>query len=411
MEKVRRENIKNFMRIGIDARFYGPKKQKGLGRYLQELITELEKIDTNNEFVIFLRCENWNDYQPINNNFRKVLADYRWYTFAEQIMMPIKIWREDIDLMHFPHFNIPIFCPTKFVVTIHDLILKHFPTRRASTLGPIMYRIKNWGYEITIWLAVRRSQKIIAVSEFTKRDILNNFNVADNKIKVIYEGVLSPVIPTPFVIPAKAGIQNVDLRFSAKGRTWRGNDKEEGRSNEIYLLYVGNAYPHKNLERLILSFDKLSGDYPDLKLVLVGELDYFYKRLQEYVSGFNPKTTNNIIFTDLVSDNELNNLYKNASLYVFPSEYEGFGLPPLEAMSCGLPVVSSNASCLPEILGNSAIYFNPVSVDDMVDKIKKVFNNRAIRKDLIEKGYQQIKKYNWQKMTKAIRRIYAEEKI
>jgi len=164
-------------------------------------------------------------------------------------------------------------------------------------------------------------------------------------------------------------------------------------------LYVGNAYPHKNLERLILAFNKLSKNKKDLKLVLVGEIDYFYKQLQKMGSS-------NIVFKDFVSDDELSILYQNASLYVFPSLYEGFGLPPLEAMTYNLPVVSSSSSCLPEILGDAAIYFNAENIDDMIDKIKLVLNNKELQKELILKGKKQIKKYSWEKMVKNILRIY-----
>ncbi len=354
------------MRIGIDARFYGPEKQKGLGRYVQELVRGLEEIDTDYQFVIFLRRENWNDYIP-RNNFVKVLADYRWYTLAEQIFFPFLIWRKKIDLMHFPHFNIPVFCPVDFVVTIHDLLLNHFPTRRASTLGPVSYWIKNKGYHFVIGTAIKKAKKIIAVSEYTKKDILDNFKVSAGKIEVIYEGVsIVKKDMNPYVLE-KYGIV------------------------KPYLLYVGNAYPHKNLERLISAFNELE----KLQLVLVGQLDYFYKRL---------KKTDNVIFTDFVSDRDLSGLYQSASLYVFPSLYEGFGLPPLEAMACGLPVVSSNASCLPEVLGKAAVYFDPENVADMIDKIKLVLNNE--RKELISAGYEQVKKYSWQEMIKQIFNIY-----
>jgi len=181
------------MRIGIDARFYGP-KQKGLGRYVQKLVNNLEKIDDSNQYIIFLRRENWNEYQPTNSNFKKVLANYSWYGLKEQIFLPFKIKKQKIDLMHFPHFNVPLFYKKPFVLTIHDLILKRFPTRRASTLGPIKYWLKNIAYEAVIKSALQRAEKIIAVSEYTKQDILKYFDVDSDKIKVIYEG--SPNVET-----------------------------------------------------------------------------------------------------------------------------------------------------------------------------------------------------------------------
>ncbi len=365
------------IRIGIDARFFGP-KQKGLGRYVQKLVENLEQIDKKNQYVIFLRQENWHDYQPNNPNFKKVLADYQWYTLKEQILLPFKIKQQRIDLMHFPHFNAPIFYREPFVMTIHDLILKRFPTRRASTLGPIKYWLKNLGYQIVISSAIKRSQEIIAVSNYTKQDILKYFKVRPEKIKVVYEGA-----PRTFL-----KMTSLAQRRYFKERPWGP-----------YLLYVGNAYPHKNLERLILAFEKLSKEKKDLRLVLVGELDYFYQRLKKI-------SPPGVIFTDFVTDKELVSLYQNASLYIFPSLCEGFGLPPLEAMTYQRPVVCSQASCLPEILGEAAIYFNPEDINDMIDKIKKVLYDKKIQKNLILKGKEQIRLYSWKKMAQQILDVY-----
>lgn len=167
-----------------------------------------------------------------------------------------------------------------------------------------------------------------------------------------------------------------------------------------YLLYVGNAYPHKNLERLILAFQILAKN-ESVNLVLVGELDYFYKKLQNqfaYLPG--------LFFTDFVSDQKLKKLYQKAALYVFPSLGEGFGLPPLEAMAHGLPVVSSRATCLPEILGQAAVYFNPENVEEIAAKIGLVFKNKKLQEKLIQQGRQRIKKYSWLKMARETLETY-----
>jgi len=166
---------------------------------------------------------------------------------------------------------------------------------------------------------------------------------------------------------------------------------------------VGNAYPHKNLERLILAFEKLIKDEQmDLQLVLVGELDYFYRRLQKQFSALQ-----GLFFTDFVSDEDLAFLYQNASLYVFPSLGEGFGLPPLEAMAYGLPVVSSKATCLPEVLGQAAIYFDPANIEDMAEKIKQVLKDKKIQEELINQGFRKIQEYSWSKMAQETLEIYS----
>jgi len=373
--------------IGIDARFFGP-RGKGLGRYTQKLIEALQELDQQNDYVIFLRQENFNEFYPQNPRFRKVLADWRWYTLAEQIFMPLAIKKEKIDLMHFPHFNVPIFYFGAFVVTIHDLILRNFATRRASALGFLKYWLKNFGYRVVIWFALKRAQKIITVSEYVKNDIVKCFGVNPEKIVVTYEGAPEKSLPFP-------GFKHKLKEFGIAKR---------------YLLYVGNAYPHKNLERLIGAFEILIDDFKkDLQLVLVGEEDYFYQRLQEEASTSilrRIEAADRVIYTDFVSDENLWTLYQNSALYVFPSLCEGFGLPPLEAMSHGVPVAASKATCLPEILGEAAVYFDPMNPHDIAEKINQVLSDENLSRTLVRGGFEQIKKYSWRKMGEETLKIY-----
>jgi glycosyltransferase involved in cell wall biosynthesis len=382
------------MRIGIDARFLGP-KGKGLGRYTQKLIENLEKIDSQNQYVIFLRQNNFGEYQPSVSNFKKVLADYRWYSLAEQLAMPSKIYEEKIDLMHFPHFNVPVFYFEPFVVTIHDLILRHWPTRRASTLDPVRYWLKNLAYKIVIWLAIKRAKRIIVPSNYVKNDILKSFGAKEEKIVVTYEGAPEKT----FKFNPTAGGQNSKSIL------------DKFKINKPYLLYVGNAYPHKNLENLIEAFKILIERHKqDMQLVLVGEEDYFYKRLKEEADCmfYNFKVSNQIIFTGFIDDKSLNNLYREARLYIFPSLCEGFGLPPLEAMAQGIPVISSDNTCLPEVLGNAAIYFDATNPQDIAEKINKVLNDKSLAEKLKVAGYEQIKKYSWQIMGEETLKIYGQ---
>jgi glycosyltransferase involved in cell wall biosynthesis len=352
------------MRIGIDARFFGP-KDKGPGRYTENLIRNLEKLDIKNQYFIFLRKDNFDEYQPQNPNFKKVLANYKWYGWKEQLFFPFKLKKYKLDLMHFTHFNAPIFYRGKFIITIHDLILRHFPTSRKNLRNFLFYPFKQLMYRLAFGQVVKRAKKIIAVSRYTKKDILKYYNINPEKIEVIYEGVF----------------QHKDVRNPQK-----------------YILYVGNVYPHKNLENLILAFRKIKQDNFNLQLVLVGGNDYFYKKLK--------KNNDDVIFTGFIKDEDLNILYNNAALYVFPSLYEGFGLPPLEAMARGLAVVSSNATCLPEILGDAALYFNPLDIDDIAEKIKKVLADNNLREQLIQKGFAQVKKYSWKKMAEETLKLY-----
>lgn len=380
------------MRIGIDARFYGP-DGKGLGRYTQRLIENLEKIDTTNEYIIFLSKQNWADYQPKNPRFTKVVADCRWYTLWEQLLMPYLIGKNKIELMHFPHFNVAVFCPTRFVVTIHDLILLKYPTRRATTLDPVRYWIKQLGYRFVINRALSRSKKIISVSEFTKQDILQNFSkVPADKIAVTHEACDS--------------VETGQLKLP-------GRDLKQFGITKPYLLYVGNAYPHKNLERLMQVFRQLdSENQGKYQLVLVGREDYFYSRLKEYSAGLDFKTTQNgdspVVFFGFAKQEMLADLYRNARLYVFPSLLEGFGLPPLEAMRYDLPVTASGNSSCPEILGQAAIYFDPQDNQSILEAIKKVLADESLRLQLIANGREQIKKYSWAELAQLTLAVYRQ---
>jgi glycosyltransferase involved in cell wall biosynthesis len=371
------------MRIGIDARFYGS-IGKGLGRYTQKLIENLEKTDQENLYFIFLRKDNFDEYQPKNKNFKKVLADYRWYTLAEQIRMPSLLNKYNLDLVHFPHFNVPLFYRKKFIVTIHDLILIHFPTIKGTTLNPLFYKLKFWMYKLAINSAIKRSEKIIAVSNFTKEDILSNYKVNSDKISVAYE--------------ACDDFCNFSIQKSRDILEKYGIIKP-------YILYVGNAYPHKNLEELVLAFSQIKEEIKNLRLVLVGKEDYFYTRLKKIIQA---RKIEKVIFSGFVPDKDLDTIYREAELYVFPSLYEGFGLPPLEAMAKGVPVISSDHPCMREILEDSAFYFNAKNRDEMAEKIKNLIRNTEEIKKLREKGYQQSKKYSWNKMAGETLKIYKE---
>ncbi|MCX6779687.1 MAG: glycosyltransferase family 1 protein [Candidatus Magasanikbacteria bacterium] len=311
------------MKIAIDARMYGP-KQGGLGRYIEQLILNLEKIDTENQYTILLRQSNWNEYSPSNPNFQKVLADIPWYGWKEQILLPKIIKKLKVDLVHFPHWNVPLFFNKNFIVTIHDLLLLHYPSRRASTLSPIFYWIKNKIFLAVLNHAAKQSKKIITISEFTKKDIIQTLKIKSEKISV--------TLLSPFEIKL---FSNIDLN-------------KKYNITKPYWLYVGVAYPHKNLETLLSAWEIFCQKYNNnFQLVLAGNKNYFYERLEKLIKE---KNIQNVILVGFVPDDELPNLYKNATLYIFPSLYEGFGLPPLEAMQYHIPVISSNTTCLPEIL-------------------------------------------------------------
>ncbi len=379
------------MKIAIDARMYG---ESGIGRYIKNLISELQKIDSKNEYYI-LHLSTKYDRLVYHNNFHKVLADVKWYGAAEQIRLPLILNQINADLVHFPHFNVPIFYKGKFVVTIHDLIHQHFQMRRVTTREPITYKLKQLGYNAVFKNALNKSLKILTPSNYVKNLLVDDWKVDSSKIVVTPEAVEDKL----FTIVGSLSSEKV------KKTLYKFN------INQPFLFYVGNAHPHKNIEGLIKAFlmIKDSGvagapqnDSGSLKLVLSGPDNYFWQKIKK---DYQQK---DIIYTGFVSEEELAVLYKSAQAFVMPSFEEGFGIPILEAMAAGTPVVSSNAGSLPEVGGNAATYFDPKDLDDMGNKIIMVLNSEKIRKDLIAKGKIRVKDFSWKKLAEQTLEVHKQ---
>jgi len=368
------------MRIGLDARFFGPGIGTGIGRYSQRLIEELERIDTVNEYLVFLRDENFDLYRPASPRFTKVRAPWRWYSRDEQVRFPGAVRRAQVDFMHYLHFNVPLVSPKPFVVTIHDLILSKFPTPRASTLEPTKYWLKQLAYRAVIRSAVRRAERVVTVTNHTKQDIINHYGRSADHIVVTYEGF----------DPSPNGTKAVELgTYDISGR---------------YLICVGNAYPHKNLERLIDAMPLINGSGSPVSLLLVGRDDFFYRRLHGYVREKHAEAF--VKFAGYVDDGTLDGLYRGAVAHVFPSLYEGFGLPGLEAMLRGIPVAAARASCFPEVFGDAACYFDPLRVDDIATAIRRVIDDQALRRHLIDRGTECVKRFSWRAMAEQTLAVY-----
>lgn len=369
------------MRIGIDARMYGL-AQRGIGRYIAQLIQQLEQTDTSNEYVIFLRTANWDEYQPQNPHFRKVLADIPWYGWREQFQLPIILGREHLDLIHFPHWNVPILYGCPFVVTIHDLILVHYPDRQASTQNRFIYWIKYLAHRLVLWNASARARHILVPTEFGKKDLHNTLGIPLNKITV------TPLAPFSLFTPLKITAEETLKKFHI---------------TKPYILYVGAAYPHKNLTRLVHAWNTFCVQHENThQLVLCGKKDQFYQQLiHEIITG-----QDSVICTDFVTDDELTALYQHATLYIFPSLYEGFGLPPLEAMQHQLPVIAANTSCLPEVLGDAAVYVDPLSETDIANAITRVLNDAPLQTELRRRAQKLLVQYDWKKTALSTWEVY-----
>jgi glycosyltransferase involved in cell wall biosynthesis len=352
------------MRIGIDARLID---ETGVGRYIRNLIAELAVRDSSHEFVVFLRKQQFDAFFPPNTRWRKILADVPWHSMTEQIVMPRIFFQAKLDLLHVPYFNVPLLYLGRMVVTIHDLTILHMDTGRATTLPWVLYKLKRLGYRMLVWWAVHRSKQLIAVSQTTKGDIVKSFGIDPARIHVTYEGVDSHI-----ATPSK---KKVATPISG-----------------AYMLYVGNAYPHKNLDSLIAALPQI---HTQVKLVIVGKEDFFLQRIKQTVSQKN--LSHRVVFLGSVSDEQLASLYTHAKAFVFPSLMEGFGLPALEALSFGCPVLCSDIPIFHEILGSRATYFDPYNPSDIARTMNKGISRKTPYIDT---------RFQWSRMAEKTVHIY-----
>lgn len=365
------------MRIGIDCRMWNTTT----GRYVREIVTRIVEIDTQNEYVLFFLKEDLNKVK-FSSNIKLVEADIMWHSYAEQLLLPLIFLREKLDLLHIPHFNIPILYPKKFIVTIHDLTILRVKTGRASTHAYWYYLIKRFGFKLALLVAIFRSYKILTVSNFVKEDIVKTFKVKPSKI------IVAPnACSESFYKKTETEIFPVIAKYKIKAP---------------YILYVGNAHPHKNVESLIEAFKIVHEKNPDLQLVLGGKKYFFYERIEDSYSK--DAIYEHLNFTGFIDDTDLPYLYSGAKLFVNPSLYEGFGLQLLEAFSCGTKVACSNTTSLPEVGGNAAYYFNPRSISDMAKVILQALNENS--EDRVLKGYERVKSYSWRASAKLILDLY-----
>ncbi|MEK7084331.1 MAG: glycosyltransferase family 1 protein [Patescibacteria group bacterium] len=369
------------MIIGIDARMLGS-ENGGIGRYVEQLIAHLGAVEQTNRYVIFLKKSHWDAVRE-TDRVKKVLADISWYSWQEQWKFSRIIAKERIDLMHFPHWNVPLLYRKPFVVTVHDLIMFHYPRAEATTHGPVAYWVKDRVHRMVVKYAVRRAKKIITTSEFTKRDIHETLGVPLEKMAVTYQA--------PFQIPnSKFQIPNSVSVLETHG------------IRKPYVLYVGTAYPHKNIRGLLNAWKIFKEKYQtDHQLVLAGRESFFYDQLRPIVSK-----DSSVVFTGFVPDETLEAIYRQAELFVFPSLYEGFGLPPLEAMARGVPVVSSNRSCLPEVLGEAAVYADPENYEQMADAIYAGLTNENLRFTMRQNAKQELLRYSWDRLAVETLNVY-----
>lgn len=359
------------MKIVIDAREY----PTSTGRYIRKLIENLEKLESEHEFVVLLFSKDFDAYQPKAKNFSKQEADFKEFTFSEQIGFLRFCRNLKADLVHFGMVHQPVLYTRLKVTTVHDLTTARF---RNPLTHPIVFKFKQLVYKFVIVSTALTNKIVITPTQYVKDDLAKFSGVNPQKIIVTHESA-----------------DKIEVTAEAL----------ENLRNKRYLLYVGRVQPHKNIKRLIDAFGILQSNHPDLKLVLVGEKDALAEQNLEYAKKLG---INNVIATGYVSEGQLRWLYENCASYVFPSLSEGFGLPSLEAMKHGAPVASSNATCLPEVNDEAAHYFDPLDINDMASKIDDILNDQTLRADLIKKGAVQVKKYSWRRMAEQTLAVYED---
>ena len=362
----------------IDARMYGHKHFTGIGRYIEELIAELERLDQTNDYVVLLGRDNFDSYNPKSARFTKQLAPYRHFSFAEQLLLPGLLRGLCPDLVHFPSFNQPLLFDRRHITTIHDLTtITHVARARPGLLGGFK-RLKRLPAHLTMRHAARSSTSVLTPTTYVKNDLVRRYGLDVNKIVVTPEGFTKNEMPKH-----RAPQVNPDGPF---------------------LFYVGTYYPHKNVDRLLKAFVLLRKDHPDLTLVLAGKPDYTYEATHKLAKDLG--LDNAVSFVGRISDEKLSWYYQNCAAYIFPSLSEGFGLPGLEAMAQGAPVVAANASCLPEVYGDAAHYFDPLDTKDMAAEIAEVLDDPKLQTKLRSAGTERLTHFSWAKMAKETLAVY-----
>ena len=359
--------------IVIDARI----RRSSTGRYVDRLLEHLQTIDKDTRYTILLQPND--PWQPRAANFTAVACKYAQFSFnpLEQFGFARQLYALKADIVHFPMNQQPLFYFKPVITTTMDFTMLRF-TRAGKTPLPIFW-LKMAGYKLLFWRSNKKSKHIITITNYVKDELEKTYAFTKGKITTTHCAA--------------------EPQLAASAEQPKGVVK-----TDKYLFAVGTAFPHKNLQNLVLAHKILLADYPDLKLLMAGKKEYYYNQLDEFIEQ--NTNTDRVRTLGFVSDAELKWLYQHAAAYVFPSFSEGFGLPALEAMVHGVPVASSNATCLPEVCGDAALYFDPASPADMAKTISTLLSDTKLRTDLIKKGYTQASKFSWERMAQQTLEVY-----
>ena len=366
------------MRIAIDVRKL---HDFGIGTYVRNLVRQLARLDHDTEYVLLCQRDDRGLAGSLGENFRSVSEWSGNYSVSEQLMVPFNLARTRASLFHAPHYVLPPLTPCRSIVTIHDCIHLRFPQYLPNRLAYAYARGQ-------FWTATRRARRILTVSEASKQDILRFFHVPEDKVTVIHNAMDEQFGREP----AEEAMLHVRERYQLPER---------------FVMYAGNVKPHKNLERLIDAFMRLRrGGLDDVGLLITGSEVSKYATLRRAVHRYN--LHKHVRFLGFQPEDTLAVLYRLADAFVFPSLYEGFGLSPLEAMASGTPVVASNVSSLPEVLGDAAVLVDPYDPESIADGIRRVLENGDLRAELRARGFARARRFSWEQSVRRVREIYTE---
>jgi glycosyltransferase involved in cell wall biosynthesis len=358
------------MRIAIDARESGT----STGRYVDKLVEYLYKLKPEHEMIILTKTPRVEYLKKIAPHFKVIKSNYKEFTISEQLGLYRQLKSLKPDLVHFAMDRQPMLYRGKVIATMHDLTTARFDN---PSKNKIIFKFKQMVYRRVLKDVAKKSAYIITPSKYVKHDVAQYANISPDKVIVTYEAA-------DRISEAAQAVPRLDGRQ--------------------FLMYVGRPLPHKNLKRLVDAFIILKKKYPKLMLVLAGKMDANYHKLEAYVTE--KRMADSVVFTGFVTEGELRWLYQNTAAYVFPSLSEGFGLPGLEAMIHGAPVISSNATCLPEIYGDGAYYFDPNNTFDMASKISNILSSAGRRAELIRRGKARAARFSWQATASQTLKLY-----
>jgi glycosyltransferase involved in cell wall biosynthesis len=366
------------MRVAIDARKL---HDYGIGTYVRNLVHGLARQDHDDRYVLLCRAGDAEFLRALGPRFEPLCEGSGNYSVREQLLVPLALTRAKVDLFHAPHYVVSPLTRCPYVVTIHDCIHLRFPQYLPNRLAPLYARTM-------MQMAAQRARRVLTVSNASKHDILQYLGIAADKVEVIHNALDERLATAP----TADEIGRVRERFLL---------------TSPFILYAGNIKPHKNIDRLIEAYSILRRrGVADAKLLIIGDEISKYPNLRRLVHRF--QLHQHVRFLGFVPEQTLAALYRLAAVFVFPSLYEGFGLPPLEAMAAGAPVVTSNVSSLPEVVGDAALLIDPMDAGAIADAIARVLNDPALRTDLIRRGHERVAAFSWKRSVDRIRQVYVE---